>query len=181
MQIPTGENFFNTSLMYLDRQIMKSFGVSALTFDEGSGNALGNSGISQNHRSVLDSQIEAVVGQLRDKLIENVVRPLLVSNFGVKYSRNLGSFSMQPYSDPMLILQKGNFLMQAMSSGLIPSSDISAINALREFAGIAPIDENEQQALMLAQAQAQQAAMAAAQQTPAPTQEMPIDPGNSYP
>lgn len=181
MQLPTGENFFNISLQYLDRQIMKSFGVSALTFDEGSGNALGNSGLSQNHRSVLDSQIEAIVGQLRDKLIENVVRPLLVSNFGIKYSRNLGSFSMQPYSDPMLIMQKGQFLMQAMGAGLIPASDISAVNALREFAGIAPIDENEQQALITAQAQAQQAAMAAAQQAAAPTEPTPVDPGNSYP
>lgn len=181
MQLPTGENFFNISLQYLDRQIMKSFGVSALTFDEGSGNALGNSGLSQNHRSVLDSQIEAIVGQLRDKLIENVIRPLLVANFGIKYSRQLGSFSMQPYSDPMLILQKGNFLMQAMSSGLIPSSDMSAMNTLREFAGIAPISEEEQQALVTAQAQAQQAAMAAAGQVPAPTPEIPTDPGNQYP
>jgi len=88
---------------------------------------------------------------------------------------------MQPYTDPNLILQKGNFLLQTMTSGLIPASDISALNTLREFIGIAPISEEEQQSLIAAQAQAQQAAMAATQQAPAPTQEIPTDPGNVYP
>ncbi len=179
MQLPSGENFFNINLQFLNRQILMSYGVSALMFDEGSSGGLGNTGISQAHRSVLDSQIEAIVTQLRDKILENVVRPLLVYNFGSKYAQNLGSFSMQPYTDPTLMMQKGQFLLQAITAGVIPASDITAINALREFAGIAPISYEDMQSLIEAQTQTQAAQQGVSAQ-PDPLQQAPsVDPSTN--
>jgi hypothetical protein len=166
LPLPTGDSFFINNLQYLNRQIMLSFGVSALMFDEGSVGGLGNSGISQSHKSVLDSQIDGIVKQIRDKLLEKVIKPLLVYNFGSKYARNLGTFAVSASTDPNIIISKGNFLLSAITSGAIPASDISAINVLREMCGVPKIDMEEQQRMMNAQLdqqmqqqQMQQAAM----------------------
>lgn len=168
LALPTGEGFFNVNLQYINRQILLSFGVSALLFDEGS-SGLGNSGISQAHKSVLDSQIEAIVNQLRDKILENIVRPLLVFNFGAKYAQNLGTFAVQASTDPNIVISKGNFLLSALSSGIIPGTDLAAVNTLREMVGVPAVDYNQMQALQQAQLQQQQMQQAALMpQQPAP-------------
>lgn len=166
LPLPTGDSFFINNLQYLKRMIMLSFGVSALMFDEGSVGGLGNSGISQSHKSILDSQIDGIVKQIRDKLLEKVIKQLLVYNFGSKYARNVGTFTVQASTDPNIIISKGNFLLQAITAGAIPASDISAINVLREMCGVPKIDMEEQQRMINAQLdqqmqqqQMQQAAM----------------------
>lgn len=68
-----------------------AFGVPQSLFREGTSGTLGNTGISQNHKSMLDSNVESVVQSMREEMINKVVKPLLVWEFGE--SKDFGEFS----------------------------------------------------------------------------------------
>jgi hypothetical protein len=140
--IPSGDNFWQYSLQLLKKEILLSFLTPSLIWDEGSFSALGNAGISGNHKAILDANIGAVVSQIQDEMLEKVVRWLLVHNFPKSsWSKNFGSFSAQPYNDPNFEATKASNLIAAISSQILPSSDIDVINTLREAVGVAPVDE----------------------------------------
>ena len=149
-------------------------------FDEGS-SGLGNSGISQTHRSILDSQIEGIVQQLRSQILDRIIKPLLVFNFGGKYGQKLGSFAMNASTDPNTLIMRGNFLLSAITSGVIASTDLAAINVLRDIAGVPPINEEQQQQLLYAQAQVQQMQQQIAQQPTADPSDPSGGQGAGYP
>ena len=114
--------------------------VPSLIWDEGSG-GLGNSGISGNHLAILDSNIDAIVRQIQDQLVEKLARHLIQWNFG--WQNDWGKFERQPYSDPQFLLSRASNLITAMSTQIIPNTDLDAINRLREDLGVAPISQEE--------------------------------------
>jgi len=152
LSVPAGENFWNLALQNINTQIMRCFLVPSLIFDEGSG-SLGVNGLSYTHLSILDSSIEAVVGRIRDNLVEKIVRPLLILNFGPQ--EEYGEFKVEARQDPQTQNLVTNTLMQAMSMGLISQGDNDAMNLLRSGVGLAPVTLEEQQFQAQLQAQLQ--------------------------
>jgi hypothetical protein len=63
--------------------------------------------------------------------------------------------------NPNIVISKGNFLLSALSSGIIPGTDLAAVNTLREMVGVPAIDMDEMQSLQQAQLQQQQMQQAA--------------------
>jgi hypothetical protein len=124
----------------LRKGIFLSFMVPSLIWDEGS-SGLGNSGISGNHLAVLDANIDAVVQQIQDQLVEKVARNIIQWNMGWK--KTWGQFEKQPYTDPTAQMSRASSLITAMSSQIIPNTDIDAVNRLREDLGISPINQDE--------------------------------------
>jgi len=114
--------------------------VPSLIWDEGS-SGLGNSGISGNHLAVLDANIDAVVQQIQDQLVEKVARNIIQWNLGWK--KSWGKFEKQPYTDPSFLAARTSSLLAAMSSQIIPNTDLDAVNRLREDLGIPIISQEE--------------------------------------
>jgi hypothetical protein len=141
MNIPAGEQFWNFAKMLVDEQIMRSFLVPQMVWSEGSG-ALGVGSLSNTQLSVMDSSIEAVVRRIQDKIIQNIVKPLIIWNFGAQ--ENYGEFKFSPKPDAqseMLITQN---LMSALSSGLISgASDLEAINELRKRLSLSVLTQDD--------------------------------------
>lgn len=131
LQVPAGEQFWNLALTLVNAQIMRAFGVPELAFSEGSASfTSGMATLSQKQITLLDSSIEAVVTRLKDVLIEKVIRPLIIWNFGAQ--KDYGEFSVETVNDPQsdsLII--GN-LISAISMQILSASDPDVINALRE-------------------------------------------------
>jgi hypothetical protein len=173
LAIPAGEGFWNLAMSLVDTQIMRAMLCPQSLLSEGSG-VLGMATLSATQLSIFDSSIEAVVGQIRDLIIEKVVKPLLIWNFGKQ--DDYGSFEIDKKTDPNTENLVTNTLMSAMSMGLIQGSDIEATNKLREGVGLPPITQDDQ--MMLAQLQAQ---MTALQQAPSPELANPEDPGVEQP
>lgn len=76
-------------------------------------------------------------------MIEKVIRPLIILNFG--YQKSYGKFTVSVNTDPQqenLITQN---LITAFSMGLVnPKTDIGAINTLREKLKLSPLTIEEQ-------------------------------------
>lgn len=140
LKIDSGESFWTNALQYIDGKTMLSYGVPQLVFNEGS-SAFGNSSLSQGHRSILDSNIESLILQIRDQLIEKVVRPLLWHNYGEKNS--FGSFAYQQSSDPAVANARVSTLISAIASQIFSSTDPDIVNKLREDLDLPPLSEDE--------------------------------------
>ena len=91
LQTQTGEAFWQYAFNLIEMNLCMAFGVPQSLFREGTSGTLGNTGISQNHKSMLDSNVESVVQSMREEMINKVVKPLLVWEFGE--SKDFGEFS----------------------------------------------------------------------------------------
>ncbi|ARV58034.1 hypothetical protein BZZ01_04745 [Nostocales cyanobacterium HT-58-2] len=153
-----GENFFNITLIHYQKIIFYCYGVPSTIFDD-TASGIGNTGVNAGHRLILDNQIEAIIQSLRDELLEKVVRPLLLANFGRKFESNLGEFKSQKFLDPALASTRVSNLIMAMTNGPIDANDLEAINRLREDLGLSPLPkeifDQQQIAKLLAQQEQQ--------------------------
>lgn len=140
----TGEGMWNTAFTLLDKAIKMSYGVPELIFNEGSG-TLGVNGLGTQHKTIMDSQIEAVVLQIQDQFIEKIVRPLLIYNFSIH--DDFGQFHVDPEMDPQSVSTRINNIVSAASSQIIPSSDLRVQNAVYEALGLPSVSEQERQFL----------------------------------
>lgn len=142
LQIPAGEQFWSLALNILKENIMAAFITPTMIFNEGSG-ALGMATVSARHLSIFDASVEAIVKQIRDQLIEKLIRPLILWNFGTQ--KDYGSFEVTSVTDPANESLLINNLMMAFGQGLVPQSDVAAINVLREKLKLSPLSQQEQE------------------------------------
>ncbi|MBW4635277.1 MAG: hypothetical protein KME30_26300 [Iphinoe sp. HA4291-MV1] len=137
-----GEKFFNLALQYYQKMIFYSYGVPSTIFDD-TASGIGNGGINEGHRLILDSQIEAIITNFRDEILEKVVRPLLITNFGNQFEQNLGEFKVEKELDPTAANARVLSLSLAMSNGIISTKDLEAVNKLREDLGLSALSKEE--------------------------------------
>lgn len=137
-------NFFQLALQFMNRQLLLTQMAPSLTFEEGIAGLGIGSGIANVQKGVLDVQLDALVSQIKDQILENVIRPLLVWNFGFTGKDGWGDFVVDAAADPNLSLQKANSIIGAIASQILPSSDNGVINVLRELLGLPKQDESEQ-------------------------------------
>ena len=88
---------------------------------------------------MLDSNIDAIVRQIQDQLVEKLARNLIQWNFG--WRDDWGKFERQPHTDPQFLLSRASSLITAMSSQIIPNTDLDAVNRLREDLGVAALSQ----------------------------------------
>lgn len=141
LQVDSKEGFWQIALTILDSAIMKAYSVPKLVFEEGSG-SFGVNGIGKQHQLIMDAQITSIVKQMRDQLIEKVVRPLLVWNFGI--TDDFGTFSLDPVEDPDAKNLLVNNIITATSSKLLMSTDLTVQNKIRELLELPTLTEQEQ-------------------------------------
>jgi hypothetical protein len=128
--VPAGEQFWNLGKTLVDEQIMRAFLVPQMIWSEGSG-ALGIGALSNTQLSILDSSISSVVKRIQDKILETVIRPLIIYNFGYQESYGEFKFKAPPDVNSENIITQN--LMTALSTGLFaPTTDLVAFNELRK-------------------------------------------------
>lgn len=147
MPMSVNDGFFQGALNYIDRKLHITQLAPTMTFEEGS-SQFGNTGVMFIQKTMLDSQLEALMRQLKDQIIENIVRPLLVWNFGWTAKQGWGDFTIESSQDPQTQMGKAQMLMQVLGSQLIPSTDNTAMNTLRELIGLPKQNEDEMLAEM---------------------------------
>ena len=150
-----GENFFNTQSTNYEKKIFLAYGVPSTIFGD-TQSSIGSAGINAGHRLILDTQIEDLVNDLRDQLIEKVIRPLLLANFGNRFEDNLGRFESDKFLDPTMVSMRVSNLTLSMGQGFIDANDLEAINRLREDLGLSPKSKEEFDQEQLAKLLAQQ-------------------------
>lgn len=101
---------------------------------------VGDSNLNTGHRSTLGSVVRSLVSQIKEQLLETVVRWLIVWNFGENVEE-LGSFT-EPKLDEIAPLDIVDRLTAAVQGGWILPSDLAATNKGREILGMEPLDES---------------------------------------
>jgi hypothetical protein len=101
---------------------------------------VGDSNLNTGHRSTLDATITATVNQIKERLIEDVVRPLLVWEFGENVE-SFGEFAVgdaQPEDGAIDILK---VLIDAVYNNVFSAQDLDVINRMRTLAGLPSVTE----------------------------------------
>ena len=137
LQQQTDGQFFMLMLVYLEKLMLRAFLVPETMFSVGEG-GLGNAGIAQEHRESFELHLKAIAVQIKEQLIECLIRPLILWEFGEQ--ENYGGFVEPPHDDEDALDLLGK-LTQAFQSGVYSTADVDAINRHRELAGIPPIEE----------------------------------------
>lgn len=141
LQIPNGAGFWSMALQLCDEQIMRSLLTPETIWREGNG-ALGMGALSQTQLSIFDSSIDAINKQIKENLIEKVVKPLIKWNFGDQ--SNYGKFEHTVVNDPQneaFIIQN---LFTAIGSGILDGQDLEVQNLIRKKLGLNLISPDEQ-------------------------------------
>jgi hypothetical protein len=141
LQIPAGEQFWNLAESMLRKNIFAAFGVPSMVLDEGSG-GIATATLSVKHLSILDSTVEATVKKIRDQLIEKVIRPLIIWNYGVQ--DDYGSFAVTNVNDPTQESAQIQNFITAFTTQVIPMTDLEAMNKFRELMKLSPTTEVSQ-------------------------------------
>lgn len=141
LQVDTKEGFWTVALNILNDGIMKAYGVPKLIFEEGSG-TLGVNSVAKQHNSIMDSQIKSVIFQIRDQMIEKVVKPLLIWNFGITH--DFGTFEDDNQLDPESASMRVGNIVNAVSAGVLNKTDLQVQNTVRNLLGIPTISKEEQ-------------------------------------
>jgi hypothetical protein len=135
----TKEATWQMYITILENGIMKSYGIPEMTFREG----VSFSNLSRQKKTILDAQIESVVAQIRDQLVEKIVKPLLIWNFGV--TKNFGTFKMDEIEDQESISLRVQNIISAVSSQILPAQNINIQNALYDSLGLPTVTKEESQ------------------------------------
>ena len=157
-----GEGFFNLTTEKLDKYRWLAFGIPWTIFNEGSA-ILGQAGLNFGHRMIMDTQIEGIALQFKDRLINNICRPLLAWNFGIR--DNFGTFEPEQFLDPAQSGMRVSNLMTCLQTGVFDQGDLEALNQLRKDLGLSAKRQDQFNKELMIKLQAQQQAQQQQQAT----------------
>lgn len=100
---------------------------------------VGDSNLNKGQRSTLDASIDAAMNQIKERIIEDVVRPLLIWEFG-EGVEDFGEF-VSPKAPEEGALETLRALTDAILNNIFSASDLDVINRLRELAGLPSVTE----------------------------------------
>jgi hypothetical protein len=133
----TDGRFFMELLHYLDRLMARAFLVPFTVLDEGVA-GLGNAGLAQEQLNNMRLMLDTIAEQIQDELLEKVIRPLIVWNFGEQ--ETYGSW-LPPEEQDQDRIDLLDSLTRGFASGLYSTTDLDFVNRHRELAGIPPTEE----------------------------------------
>jgi hypothetical protein len=146
---------FNTAVEAYKKDIFLAYGIPVTIFDEGSA-TLGQAGLNHGHRLILDVQSEEMIQAFQEELIDKIIHPLLVKNFGFRFLNEPGGFHTEKFMPPELAGTRVTNISTMMLQGIISSNDLEAINRVRVDCGISPISEEDYHRKSLLQLQEQE-------------------------
>jgi hypothetical protein len=141
LQTKTGEQFWEFALKIVNEGISMSYNVPDSMFREGTGGVIGNAGLSQTHKSLMDSSVESVVQCMREELMNRVVKPLLVYKFGSV--KDFGEFTFTSEMSAVDQNARVSTILSAVASGIFPADSPEVQEEIRKALGIPPQSEAE--------------------------------------
>jgi len=127
----------------VDRRLFMTQSVPYLAANEGVG-GFGHAGVASFQATNLDSHISALIEAIRDQIIEKIVKPILVNNFGITAKEGWGKFSIDKTADTNVSMGKAGLLLQGVAQGVLPQTDITVTNAFRKLLDLPPQTEEDQ-------------------------------------
>lgn len=135
-------SFFQQAIQYVDGAILLGLGIPKLTFNEGSGQ-FGNTSVAMVQKTMLDTRLGIIADKIEDQIIEKLVRPLLVYNFGLTAADGWGYFEADVSSDPIMAQSQLQMLMQAVAMQVLPATDPAVMDSIRQLLKLPVVNEED--------------------------------------
>ena len=145
LQTQTGEAFWNYGFNLIEKNMGLSFGIPQSLFSESSAALFGNSGLSGNHKSMLDSGVQSVVETLREEFLNKIVKPILIWEYGKIPEDDYGSFEYLADESAVDRNNRIATLLSASASGVIPPDDQGLQTEVRKALGLPPQSDSERE------------------------------------
>lgn len=129
--------FFISILHYLSTRRLEAFLIPE-TFLSGSRTGSGDSNLSKAHLEHFKTVCETEAYSVAEVLIENLIRPMIVFNYG-EQSEGYGTFPIRVNDSNALELLE--VLTLAVGRGLFSAEDLAVVNKARKLIGL---DESDQ-------------------------------------
>jgi hypothetical protein len=126
-------NFFTEALRVCHKIIFLSFLFPETGLEVVGSGGSGDSNLNKGHMALLRLNIQQIVGQIKEEMLEKMVRPLIVWNFGEQ--DRWGDFIPQPGQEEMRV-EIGNLLISALANQIFSIDELKYINKLEELMGI---------------------------------------------
>lgn len=162
-----GAQFWLPALDKLDKDIKKSFCVADHIVD-GLQNLPQTATAVNSMFSITDSTIYAFIQSMERELINKIVKPIVILNFGEQ--SNYGRFDIEPVN-PEKDTVRFNNLLQAMGYGAVDVQDYEVKNLINKFLGLPLTNKEKDLATLYHKAAMQQLE---AQLTPQAEPESPV-------
>jgi hypothetical protein len=136
LNVQTDGHFFLQAIALCEEMMLKAFAVPNTVLSTAS-NGTGDSNLNEGHRAIWTLSIGGLVAQIKEAMLEQLIRPLIFWNFGDQ--EDYGDFKkdVNEEGDRLQLLA---VLGQIMNGNALSQADIEWQNRLRELAGIPPID-----------------------------------------
>jgi hypothetical protein len=133
-------NFFTEGLRILHKLILMSFLFPETGF-EVVGGGTGDSNLNKGHMALLRLNVEQLANQIKEVLLERLVRPLIEWNFGGQEEAiaSWGEFPV-PHQEEEQRVALFNALVSAVSQQVFSVDDLAVINKLYELAGLPQVE-----------------------------------------
>jgi len=131
-------NFFTEALRVCHKIIFLSFLFPETGLEVVGSGGSGDSNLNKGHMALLRLNIQQIVDQIKEEMIEKMIRPLIVWNFGDQ--EDWGTFEPAPGQEEMRV-EVGNLLVSALANQIFTVDDLAVINKLRELVGIPELEE----------------------------------------
>lgn len=127
---------FDRGVMYWDRIIMRGLLIPSLLFEAGD---VGSYALGQEHMALFQQGLDALISNLTETLLEQLIRPLITVNFGEQSS--WGTFEVKESRTELEAW--ANLLTTATTTGAIDVTRIDDLNTMRSKLGFEPLTEDE--------------------------------------
>lgn len=125
---------------YLTRLILLAYNIPQGVLQDT--NMLGQTGVNLGHRLIMDTYLQGVLNQIKESILNNIIRKLFYLNLGPNEVTDLGFFRQEHYDPNLGSLIMGN-ITSATASGALSSNDPDVINRIREICGL-PIKSTQE-------------------------------------
>lgn len=125
---------FSGAVQYLDRLIMRGLLIPSLLFESGD---VGSYALGSEHMELYQQGINAILLNLTETILEQLIRPLIVWNFGAQES--WGFFNIKESKTE--VASWSSVLLNMLQTGVIDRNNLDDLNFVRSRIGMDLLDE----------------------------------------
>ena len=149
LNIKTDVAFWQYVLNYVDLQIQKCYGIPIGIFDT----AGANSNVAGKFGEPLDAVVEFTKHNFETKLINEIIKPLILFNFlELDHNNNFGMFTHSVVREPLENIPLLNIGATLVASGILDKYEPNIINYFRQYMGLPLLTDFQIEELVTAKA-----------------------------
>lgn len=137
LNLPTGERFWSLALQLCKEEIYRGLMVPSLLMER----SVASYTLSDTQLTIFDANLKSIVNQIQDQLLEKIIKPLIIWNYGVQ--ETYGSFKPKEENSAIFKQARAQNIYAALGNGIVTPDDPEVISAIRSTLDFKQLTEEE--------------------------------------